>query len=187
MHDLAPFCALGGSAPRIDQVAGVTLTETPGHALASVAARLGQEDACTKHLGTLLGSEAPGVGSWVRSEPISAFWTGPDQWMLSAPFDTHEDLAAQLTAHFGATTAITEQTDAWVWFDMQGDGVEQVMQLCANIDIEKMPVGAAARSVIHYMGVFVLRSAPDALTILGGRSSGGSLHHALLTAMKSAL
>ena len=70
---------------------------------------------------------------------------------------------------------------------MQGDGVERVMQLCANIDIETMPIGAATRSVIHYMGVYVLRSAPDSLTILGGRSSAGSLHHAILTAMRSAL
>jgi sarcosine oxidase subunit gamma len=187
VHDLAPLCALGGAEPHTDQVADVTLTETSGHALASVAARLGQETACADHLGTLLGADAPVVGAWVRSDPMSAFWMGPDQWMVSAPFTTHEDLAAQLTQRFGTSASITEQTDAWVWFDMQGDGVEQVMQLCANIDIEKMPVGAAVRSVIHYMGVYVLRSAPDALTILGGRSSAGSLHHALLTAMKSAL
>lgn len=187
MHDLAPLCALGGTAPHIDQVAGVTLTENPGHALASVSARLGQEIACAEHLGTVLGGKAPGVGTWVRSEPMSAFWMGQDQWMVTAPFDTHEDLAAQLTTRFGITAAITEQTDAWVSFDMRGDGVERVMQLCANIDIETTPAEAAVRSVIHYMGVYVLRSAPDALTIFSARSSAKSLHHALLTAMRSAL
>lgn len=187
VHDLPPLCALGGSTAHADAVAGVTLTENPGHALASVTARLGQEAACADHLGTVLGAGAPSVGAWVRSDPMSAFWMGPDQWMVSAPFSTHEDLAAQLAKHLGKTASITEQTDAWVCFDMQGDGVERVMQLCANIDIETMPIGAATRSVIHYMGVYVLRSAPDSLTILGGRSSAGSLHHAILTAMRSAL
>ena len=187
MHDLAPVCALGDSTPRTDSVAGVTLTENPGHAFASIAARPGQETACADHLVTLLGGAAPDVGATVRSDTYMAFWIGPDQWMISAPFDTHEDLAAQLTARVGASASITDQTDAWVCFDMQGDGVEQVMQLCANIDIEQMQVGAATRSVIHYMGVHVIRTAPDALTILGGRSSAGSLHHALLTAMRAAL
>jgi len=187
VHDLAPLCALSSAEPHTDTVAGVTLTENPGHAFVSVAARLGQESACAERLGTLLGANAPGVEAWVRLDPMSAFWMAPDQWMVSAPFSTHEDLATHLTDHFGTTASITEQTDAWVCFDMQGGGVEQVMQLCANIDIETMPVGSATRSVIHYMGVYVLRSAPDALTVLGGRSSAGSLHHALLTAMKSAL
>ncbi|MFA8384792.1 MAG: sarcosine oxidase subunit gamma [Pelagibaca sp.] len=187
MHDLAPLCALGDNAPRTDTVAGVTLTEHPGHAFASIAARLGQETACAAQLATLLGGAAPKVGAMVSTDTHMAFWIGPDQWMISAPFDTHEDLATQLTARFGKTASITDQTDAWVCFDMQGDGVEQVMQLCANIDIEQMQVGAAARSVIHYMGVYVIRTAKDALTILGGRSSAGSLHHALLTAMRAAL
>lgn len=187
MHDLAPLCALSSAEPHTNLVAGVTLTENPGHAFASVAARLGQESACADRLGTLLGANAPGVETWVRSDQLSAFWMAPDQWMVIAPFASHEDLAAHLKQRFGTTASITEQTDAWVCFDMQGDGVEQVMQLCANIDIETMRVGSATRSVIHYMGVYVLRSAPDALTVLGGRSSAGSLHHALLTAMKSAL
>lgn len=186
MHDMAPLCALSSAEPHTNTVAGVTLTETPDHVFASVAARLGQESACADRLGTLLGANAPGVEAWVRSDPMSAFWMAPDQWMVIAPFASHEDLAAQLKQRFGTTASITEQTDAWVCFDMQGDGVERVMQLCANFDIETMPVGSATRSVIHYMGVYVLRSAPDALTVLGGRSSAGSLHHALLTAMKSA-
>lgn len=187
MHDLAPLCALGGSNPRTDSVAGVTLTENPGHAFASIAARLVQETACADHLAALLGGAAPDVGAMVRSDTQMGFWIGLDQWMISAPIDTHEDLAAQLRSRFGKTASITDQTDAWVCFDMQGDGVESVIQLCANIDIEQMQVGAAARSVVHYMGVYVIRTAPDALTILGGRSSAGSLHHAVLTAMRAAL
>ena len=71
---------------------------------------------------------------------------------------------------------------------MRGDGVEAVMQLCCNIDIERMQSGDATRTSIHYIGVYVLRHDPaNWLRILGPRSFAGSLHHALVTAMKAAL
>jgi sarcosine oxidase, subunit gamma len=188
VHDLAPLCALGATAPKTVTVAGVTLTENPGLAFASVAARRGQESACRDHLNAVLGGHVPDAGKAVLHEPETAFWVGPDQWMVGAPFATHEDLAAQLKFRFGTTASITEQTDAWVCFDLRGDGVEDVMRLCANIDIDQMKTGDAARTVIHYMGVYVLRQDPSNwLRILGARSSAESLHHALVTAMKSAL
>lgn len=187
MHDLTPLCALGDTAPHVDKVADVTLTENPGFAFASVAARAGREAACRSHLGDLIGADAPDVGKAVLRSPELAFWTGPDQWMVAAPFATHEDLADQILSRFDGSASITEQTDAWVCFDMAGDGIEAVMQLCCNIDIERMHVGDATRTVVHYMGVYIIRTAPDALMILGGRSSAGSLHHALVTAMRAAL
>ena len=40
VHDLKPITALGGTTAQVDVVAGVTLRENPGLALASVAARI---------------------------------------------------------------------------------------------------------------------------------------------------
>ena len=188
MHNLAPICALGGTEPHVDTVAGVTLTENPGLALASVAARRGQEAACRAHLSTLLDGSVPEPGKAVLRDPEASFWMGPDLWMVGAPIATHEDLAAHLKARFGHTASITDQTDAWVCFDMRGDGIEDVMRLCANIDIDQMQTGDAHRTVIHYMGVYVLRRDPaNWLRILGPSSSAKSLHHALVTAMRAAL
>jgi len=188
VHDLAPLHALGDTDPHVDTVGPVTLTENTGLALASVAARKGHEAACAQRLGDLLAGTVPEPGKTVLHDPEASFWMAPNLWMVSAPFDTHEDLATQLKARFGDTASITEQTDAWVCFDMRGDGVEAVMQLCANFDVEHMQTGDAQRTVIHYMGVYVLRRDPaNWLRILGPRSSAGSLHHALITAMKAAL
>lgn len=188
MHDLTPITALGGTEPQVDTVAGVTLTENPGLALASVTARLGQEEACRAHLADLLEGVAPAVGKCVLHDPEASFWMGPDQWMVGAPFATHEDLATQLETRFGATASVTEQTDAWVTFDLRGEGIEAVMELCCNINIRTMQTGDAQRTSIHHLGCFMLRRDPaDWLRILGPRASAGSLHHALLTAMKAAL
>lgn len=188
MHDLAPMCALGGTEPTEDHVKGVTLSENPQLALASVASRHGQESVSEAHLQDLLGRAIPGPGKAVLNDPLECFWMGPDQWMVSAPFSTHEDLAMQLSQRLSGSASITDQSDAWVCFDMRGDGIEAVAQLCCNIDIERMQTGDAARTVIHHIGCFVLRRDPaNWLSILGPRSFAGSLHHALLTAMRAAL
>lgn len=188
MHDLAPLTALGGTAAREDAHGGVTLTENPGLALASVAARRGHEDACRSHLAALLEGPAPEAGKSRLHDPEAAFWTGPDQWIVGAPYATHEDLADQLMARFGATASITEQSDAWVCFDMRGAGVDAVMELCCNANLAALKTGDATRTSIHHLGCYVLRRDPVThLRILGPRASAGSLHHALLTAMKSAL
>lgn len=188
MHDLAPLTALGGAAPRRDTHGGVTLTENSGLALASVAARRGHEAACRRHMEALLEGDAPGPGRACLHDPEAAFWMAPDQWMVGAPYASHEDLADQLKSRFGATASITEQSDAWVCFDLSGPGVEAVMELCCNVNIRAMVTGDATRSAIHHLGVYVLRfDPPEHLRIIGPRASAASLHHALLTAMISAL
>ncbi len=188
MHDLKPITALGGTEPRVDAINGVTLTENAGLALASVTARFGHEATCRAHLADLLDGPVPKAGKCHLHDPEAAFWMGPDQWMVGAPFDTHEDIADQLKLRFGDTASITEQTDAWACFDLQGDGMEAVMELCCNINIRVMETGDAARTSIHHLGCFVLRRDPeDWVRILGPRASAESLHHALLTSMKSAL
>lgn len=186
MHDLAPITALGGTAPREDTVGSVTLTEKPGFALASVAARMGQEDACRAHLKDVIGA-VPAPGKIHLHDPEAGFWMGPDLWMVGAPFETHEDLADQLKARFGETASITEQTDAWVVFDLRGAGMEDVIERLCAVDIRAMKTGDGTRTVIDHLGCFVLRRDPeDWVRILGPRSSAGSLHHAILTAMYSA-
>jgi len=188
VHDLEPITALGGSAPQVVTLAGVTLSENPNLALASVAARAGSEDRCRAHLADLLQGPAPEPGKCRLHDPEAAFWMGPDQWMVGAPFETHEDLAALLKDRFGQTASVTEQTDAWACFDLRGDGVEAVMELSCALNIAAMQTGDAQRTSIHHLGCFVLRRDPaDWLRILGPRSSAQSLHHALVTAMKSAL
>lgn len=186
MHDLAPITALGGTAPREDVVGSVTLTEKPEIALASVAARLGHEDACRAHLNDVIGA-VPGPGQVQLHDPEAGFWMGPDMWMVGAPFATHEDLADRLKARFGDTASITEQSDAWVCFDLRGAGMEGVIERLCAIDIRSMKTGDGTRTVIDHLGCYVLRRDPaDWVRILGPRSSAGSLHHAILTAMHSA-
>ncbi|WP_308917879.1 sarcosine oxidase subunit gamma [Jannaschia sp. LMIT008] len=185
MHDLRPITALGADARREDAVGALTLTERPDIALASVAARLGREGEARDRLRAVIGA-VPGPGEVQLHDPEAGFWIGPDQWMVGAPFDTHEDLAARLKARFGDTASITEQTDAWTCFDLRGAEVEDALELLCNLDVRRMETGSARPTVIHHLRCFVTRrDPPDWFRVVGPRASADTLHHAILDAMRS--
>lgn len=185
LPQMTPMSALGGTTPKTATHGPVTLTEVTQLALASVSARLGQAEACRMVLQELLRQPAPRVEGLVMHDPETAFWMGPDQWMISAPHETHEDLAAQLKHRCGASASVTEQNDAWVVLDMKGD-VVPVMELLCPINMRVFDQGNARRTTIDHLGCFVTHPGIDHLRIFGPRSSAGSLYHALLTAMRSA-
>ena len=182
MHDLKPVTALGGNTPQVDTIGTIRIAENDNLALASVAARRGHEDACAGHLTSLLGA-TPDVGKAVLNDPEAGFWMGPDQWMIGAPLATHEALADQLKGRFGATASITEQTGAWVVFDVTGQHMPDMCEILCNVPIRQMTAGDTQRTMIHQLGCFVIkRQDADHIRILGPRASAGSLHHALVTA-----
>lgn len=185
MHNLETVTALGEATPRIDRFAHITIAENDGLALASVAARLGQEKACRAALKSLLGA-VPEVGRTILRDPEAGFWMGPDQWMIGAPRATHELLADQLKALMGDAASVTEQSGAWVCFDVTGPAMKDICERICGVPIRRMVAGDAQRTVIHQLGCFVLRrEAEDHIRILGPRASAKTLHHTLLTAARS--
>ena len=182
VHDLTPIPALGVAAQTIGTV---VIAENSGVALASVAARNGQAGACATVLKALLGA-VPEVGKAVLHDPEAGFWMGPDQWMIGAPMATHENLADLLKTKLGNAASITEQSGAWVVFDVTGAHMPDMCELLCNIPIRKMHAGDVQRTMIHQLGCFVIRrAAADHIRILGPRASAETLHHALITAAKS--
>lgn len=183
-HRLAPLTALGHSDPTVVTIGPVTLAERTNVALASLAARRGREGdvaAAAQAIGLLL----PGPGRHAAGPVWSAFWLGPDQWMVEAAFETHEDIVAALRPAFGDSASITEQTDAWVRFEVTGTDLAAVFERLCGLDVRSMQPGNATRTMIEHLGTYVIRGA-EGMTVLGPRSAAGSLHHALVTAARSA-
>lgn len=181
---MTPITALGGTVPVVETAGTTTLTEVTDLALASVAARLGGEESCKTGLAAFLGGEIPEVERLVTHAPLSAFWMGPGQWMVAAPHKSHENLAFVLKEKLGTSASVTEQNDAWGVFDLVG-GVAPVMELLCPINMRSFPTGSARRTTIDHMGCFVTRRGAHHLQILGPRSSAGSLHHAIVTALRA--
>lgn len=185
MHDLKQITALGSAQARVDRYDHITIAENDGLALASVAARRGREKDCHAVLKKLLGV-VPGPGRAQLHDPEAGFWMGPDQWMIGAPRETHEMLADTLKNLLGDAASVTEQSGAWVTFDITGPAMPDMCERLCAVPIRTMTAGDAQRTIIHQLGCFVLRRADDDhIRVLGPRASAGTLHHALLTAAHS--
>lgn len=182
MHDLKPLTALGGDAPVVDTIGTLTVAENATLALAFVAARLGQESECADRLADLLGVLVPLFGKSCAGDQISAFWIGPDQWMLTALMGDHFDFAVKVKGGMGATASVTEQTGGWVVFDVEGAGVPDLCERICAVPVRRMQPGDTQRTLIHQMGCIVQMRADDSVRIFGPRASAQSLHHALVTA-----
>ncbi len=188
MADLHTLTALGARQTRIDTFEGLSITENDTLALASLAMRRGKNEQFARAAQKRFDNPLPKPGRMASGDPFSIFWTVPDQWFVQAHFNTHEDLAGVLKKAFKTSASITEQNGGWARFVLEGPGVNAVMERLTMLDVRAMRAGHATRTLVDHIGVLLLcHAAGKHMTVLGPRSSAGSLHHALVTAARSAL
>ncbi|MDG2405293.1 MAG: sarcosine oxidase subunit gamma [Paracoccaceae bacterium] len=186
MHDLIAITPLGGTAAQVDNFSGVEISEQPDWALASVTVRHGQTEAVKEAAISMMGINLPDVGHVTSGPEMSAFWIGPDQWMVEASHTHHERLSAELKAGFSNFASVTEQTDGWARFDVDGPKTVAMFERLCPLNARAMTTDRVSRSSIEHLGCFVVcRSASQYFSVFCPRSSAASLHHALCTAVQS--
>jgi sarcosine oxidase, subunit gamma len=183
---LKALTALGDEAPKTIIIGNVTIVERFDVALASVAVRRGRDkDLAKAAKGT--GLPLPAAAKAETGKAYSAFWMTPDMWMVEAPFATHEDIAAHLKTALGDAASITEQTDAWVRFDIASKNLTPLTERLCNIDLAIKPIGFATRTVIEHLGVYLIKRSDLEITLYGPRASAQSLLHAVEVTAKSVM
>ncbi len=177
MTDLVPITALGGAIPQRLRFGALELAENDDLALASLSLRAGQPQP------TPFGLDLPGPGGWrAGADGISAFWTGPGQWIVEGAGRARQDFATMV--HEAAPgVLVTEQTDGFVVFEIASSAgatpVLALLERLMNIDIATLGPGCATRTGLEHMAVFVVRRAEDRLAVIGMRSAAGTLWHVL--------
>ncbi|SEN30832.1 sarcosine oxidase subunit gamma [Gemmobacter aquatilis] len=182
---LAPLTPLGHALPEQRNIGPVTLTEVIDSALGSLTARAGRLAELAERAAAA-GLPLPAPGQSAEAAPYGAFWLAPESWMVEAPFASHEDIRAHLVAIFGDAASITEQTDAWVRFDVTGADLPRLFERLSNVDLARAPDHAATRTVIDHIGCYLVKRGPTRISLFGPRSSAPSLWHALETAARAA-
>lgn len=176
MTDLVPMTALGGVETAHRTFGPLELSEIGTTGLASLALH----QATTR--ASILGLELPAPGKWASAGEISAFWTGPNQWMIEGEGRGADDFVRYLKTDV-LQGALTEQTDGWVVFEIRSlandRALVRLMEKLFNIDLAWFEAGSATRTGLEHMSVFVIRKAPDRLVVMGMRSAAGSIWHAL--------
>ncbi len=107
-------------------------------------------------------------------------------WFVEAPFASHELIADLLKASLGDAASVTEQTDAWVAFDLAAADLAPLLERLCNVDLPSVPNGYATRTVMEHLGVYLVKLDQGAVRLYGPRSSAQSLLHALEGAAVSA-
>jgi sarcosine oxidase subunit gamma len=181
---LKVMTALGSPEAAVVRVGPLTVTERVDVALASVAARRGRSKDLAK-AAKAIGLPLPAPARHQAGKTYAAFWVAPEMWFAEAPFASHEAIAEILKAGLGEAASITEQTDAWVCFDLAAPDLAPLLERLCNVDFPGVPDGHATRTVIDHLGCYLIRQSPGAARLYGPRSSAASLLHALEAAAAS--
>ncbi|MBB4065438.1 sarcosine oxidase subunit gamma [Gellertiella hungarica] len=183
---LHALTALGHAAPKSLAIGPVAISERFDVALASLAIRNGRDGDVAAAAGKA-GLPLPDPARFQAGTPFSAFWVAPGMWFVEAAFETHEDIEAALKPIFAGAASITEQTDAWVRFDLGAPDLQPLFERLSNVDFARSPDGFATRTVIEHIGCYLIRHGKGAVTLYGPRSSAASLLHALEVTARSLL
>jgi len=181
---LQPLTALGKREATTVTRGPLTISECTDVALASVAARKGRMADLAKAAKTA-GVPLPAPATHQHGTPYGAFWTAPEMWFVEAPYATHELIADLLKTALGDTASITEQTDAWVAFDLAAPDLTPILERLCNVDFSNVPTGYATRTMMEHLGVYLIKHGLGKARLYGPRSSAESLLHAIETAARS--
>ena len=187
MASLTAHTALGGNAPRDTVIGGIRITEIADVDLASLAIRRGGGDAASRATKTMFGG-LPAAGGMMSKGGDSIIWMGADQYLVEAADSARMPgrAASTLAAAVGAAASVTDQSDAYVRFDLDGEQLLDMLERLSAANSRKMGAGATVRTPIHHMlCLLVCREPGTRFTIYGPRSSAASLHHALTAAAGS--
>ena len=181
MANLQTLTALGHREATTVTHGPLTIAERTDVAVASVAARKGRASDLAK-AAQKAGVPLPGPATHQQGMPYSAFWTAPEMWFIEAPFATHEPVADLLKSAIGDSASVTEQTDAWVVFDLAAPDLAPLLERLCNVDFLNVPTGYASRTMMEHLGVYLIKHGSGKARIYGPRSSAESLLHAIETA-----
>ncbi|NOD76885.1 MULTISPECIES: sarcosine oxidase subunit gamma [unclassified Ruegeria] len=185
MRDFVAKAALGGTEPRKDVIGALTFQERDDIALASISARLGQEEALKAKLASLCSVAIPAPGCSENGTANSLHWLGADQYLCEEAFSGPLVLARRLADALAGIASITDQTDAFVRIDVSGQGVVDLFQRLTVLDVEEMSAGAFTRTAIHHVGCLLrCNQAGAAFSVYAPRSYAISVHHALTEVAK---
>jgi len=160
------------------EINGISLTELVPAAITSLMPFDGQEAAASALLSSLLGMECPHPNRSTGRDGARAVWVGRGQI-----FVVGKAVDASVARH----AALTDQSDAWAVFSLQGHGVEDVLARLTPLDLNRAVFkrGHAARSLLGHMSAVILRTGENTFEIMVFRSMARTAVHELETAMRA--
>jgi sarcosine oxidase subunit gamma len=166
----------------------VTLSSPADLAIVNIALPLGGEDKATKAIKTGYGCDVPEPGKSVLTQKgeTRLVRLSPDQVfaIFTHPTPDAEDAVAKVTK---TSAYLTDQTDVWSGLSIAGpDSRRALERICPlNLHPDVFAIDDAARTVMEYLGVLIIRTGEDSYLLLSASSSAGSFLHMCETSIKN--
>lgn len=150
---------------------GVQIIAEPFVAMVDLRLDPAESAALAAHLGVALPTTP---NTWVQGYTTSVIWLGPDEWLVTSPFTTPEDLESGLRAAVGAAGAVIDVSAQRTTLSLRGEHVRDVLATGCSLDLHPRVFGAgsAAQTTIGLAGVVLLALDDDV--------DGGATHYEVL-------
>lgn len=129
-----------------------------------------------------LGLSWPEIGRASMAAQSKLMRLGGDHAMLVGP------TLAEADAALGGVSWLTDQSDAWIGFRLEGTGAAEALAYLSPLDLSDtvFPDGACTRSAMAHMAVMLLRRSAKDWTLWTPRSSASSYLGVLAEALRLA-
>lgn len=164
------------------EYADITIEETTGRAIVSIATPLQGEQALNDALQSAYGVTLPTIGHSAKATTDSTTVLALSQDQRFIVFDEPDGApAAAVGARLGDTAYIVDQSDGWVMVRVTGDNCRAALERICPIDlsIAAFAPGSVARTVMEHLATIIMCEADDNYILLSPRSSANSFLHAL--------
>lgn len=134
---------------------GVQIVAEPFVAMADLRLDPADSAAVATHLGVALPTTP---NTWVQGDTTTVIWLGPDEWLVTSPFTTPEDLDSGLRAVLGGAGAVIDVSAQRTTLSLRGEHVRDVLATGCSLDLHPRVFGAgsAAQTTLGLAGVVLL-------------------------------
>ncbi len=145
-------------------VAGVSVRERSGLAIAGIAARKGRAAELVAKIKERTGLDLPATSRMVASGHLSFTWTAPGQWFAMADGEDGTAFAADLAQDLAGLASVTDQTDGRVVLRISGANVRDALAKGCMLDLHPaaFKVGDTATTPIALLNCQITRLPEEA-------------------------
>ena len=151
----APLAAWGDSLGALPD--GVQITPRPFVAMADL--RVDPAGPAAATVAEYLGVTLPTTPStYVESETATAIWLGPDEWLITSPFRTPEELETGLREAVGAGGTVVDVSAQRTTLRLRGEHARDLLAGGCSLDLHPRVFGrgAAAQTLLGLAGVVLM-------------------------------
>jgi sarcosine oxidase subunit gamma len=104
------------------------------------------------------GLALPAPRSWTAREDGRVIWLGPDEWLVTSPSRSPQELAAELAGAVGGAGSVVDVSAQRTTLHVAGEHVRDLLATGCALDLHPraFPPGAAAQTLLGLTGVVLL-------------------------------